>query len=63
MGVTVVCGKCKHEYEMPLGSDGKHTFGRCPKCSGPVSSQYDQKGKKYSPAQAAAESLVKKYLK
>jgi len=61
--VIVVCSKCNHEFEMQLESEGKHTFGRCPKCNGPVSSQYDQKGKKYSPAQAAAEAMIRKYTK
>ena len=59
--VLVVCGKCNHEFNMQLGDKGNHIFGSCPKCDGPVSSQYDQKGKKFSPAQSAAENLIKKY--
>lgn len=61
--VIVVCRTCNHEHEIQIESEGKHIFARCPKCNGPVSSQYDQKGKKYSPTQAAAEAIIKKYGK
>ena len=47
--VIVVCNSCNHEYKMQLEGEGKHTFAKCPKCNGPVSSEYDQKGKKHSP--------------
>jgi hypothetical protein len=60
--VLVVCRKCRHEYEMHLEAEGKHRFASCPECGGPVSSEYDQKGKQHSPAQAAAEAMAKAYL-
>jgi phage FluMu protein Com len=58
--VIVVCRKCNHEYELQIESEGKHIFVDCPKCKEPVSSEYDQKGKKFSPAQAALEAMIKK---
>jgi hypothetical protein len=47
---------------MNLEGEGRHTFRHCPKCGGPVSSEYDQKGNRRSPAQEAAERVIRNTL-
>lgn len=60
-GVVVACQKCGHKHAITLtaGRAQGGTFAMCPQCnSGGV---YDEYGTAYSPAQHAAESIVRKY--
>ena len=62
-GVVVTCQKCGHKHRKVItsGRATGGTFATCPKCgSGGI---YDEFGQSFSPAQYAAEEIVRKYVK
>ncbi len=60
-GVVATCQKCRHKFGIVIraGRARGGTFASCPKCN--AGGIYDEYGQSYSPAQHAAEEIIRKY--